>query len=205
MPSLTKSTRPATGPRVGRWLALLGLTALLGLALAKAYTKGWRLPGFDRHPTWDQFPHLSNSRLVVEEIPDFAARYGRRYHLPAAAVEEARPAYASWFEDYYRTNLKNVRSLGYRRTGNDFDWGGWGLSFGGNERGPAQGVTGPHFRPKGYEYLELSLAGVKGYFKGKVYENNIYLPYFYQYNYPAGVTDTLFLRHIERDYRVYMR
>jgi hypothetical protein len=187
------------------WRRLGFLLGLAALALTLAYTSGWRLPGLDRHPSWDEFPHLTNPRLIVEEIPDFDARYGRRYQLPAAVVEESRPVNAYWFEAYYRTNLKSVRRLGYRRTGNTFDWGGWGLSFGGNERGPAQGVTGPHFRPDGYEYLELTLAEQSGYFKGEVYENNRYLPYFYQYNYPAAPTDTLFLRHASSDYRVFVR
>jgi hypothetical protein len=179
----------------------------LGLGLGVGLGLGWRLPGLDRHPGWPAFPGLTNPRLVVEEIPDFAARYGRRYRLPAAAVEAARPADACWFEDYYRTNLRSVRRLGYQRTGNDFAWDGWHFSLGGgNETGPLQGASGePRFRPAGYEYLELSLAGVKGYFKGEVYENTIYVPYFYQYNYPAAVTDTLFLREASRDYRVYVR
>jgi hypothetical protein len=58
--------------------------------------------------------------LVVEEILDFEARYGRRYHLPSEVVEEMRPVNAYWFENYYRTNLTCVRSLGRRRTGNEF-------------------------------------------------------------------------------------
>lgn len=146
-------TSPAFYRRRLGWL--LGLAALL---LALAFRLDYSLPGFDRHPSCDKFPRLSNPRLVVEEIPDFAVRYGARYHLPAAAVEEARPVNAFWFEDYYRTNLKSVRTLGYRRTGNAFSWGR------GNETGRTH-LELPHFRPAGYEYLELSLAGMKKYFK----------------------------------------
>ena len=173
--------------------------------LALAYANGWRPPGPDRHPDWPQFPRLTNPRLVVAEIPDFARRYGRHYHLPAAAVAAAAPIVVSRFEAYYRANLRNVRSLGYRRTGNGFSWGGRGLSLGGNERGPAEHLEPPHFRPRGYEYLVLELAGTTGYFKDEVYEDDTFLPYFYQYNYPAAATDTLFLRSFSRDYRVYMR
>lgn len=188
-----------------RWLGPAAL--LLALALGLAYGLGWRVPGLDRHPSWDAFPHLTNPRLVVEQIPDFAARYGRRYHLPDSAVAKARPLLVCRFEEYYRTNLKSVRPLGYQHTGNYFTWGSWHFNLGGgNETGPLKGeLASPHFNPEGYEYLELSVAGAKGYFKAKVYKNNNYLPYFYQYNYPAAATDTLFLRHASGDYRVYMR
>ena len=210
MKKIVESARPSAGRRLGRWLAahrgrlallVLGLALALGLACAT----GWRPPGPDRHPGWSRFPHLTNPRLVAEEIPDFAARYGRRYHLPAAAVAEARPVEAYWFGPYYRTNLTDVRRLGYRRTGNDFSWGGRGISLGGNERGPARGLEPPHFRPEGYDYLELRLGELVGYFKEEVYENKISLPYFYQYNHPAAATDTLFLRYYSGDYRVYAR
>jgi len=181
--------------------ALLGLGALL---LALAYANGWRLPGPDRHPDWPQFPHLTNPRLVVAEVPDFARRYGHRYHLPAA-IED--PEYAILYEEYYRTNLRNVRALGFQRTHNEVVWRKLHLNFNGNDPGRDSPPSPPlvRMRPAGYEYLEVRLAGVAGYFKGKVYENEDFLPYFYQYNYPAAATDTLFLRYGSTDYRVILR
>jgi hypothetical protein len=179
--------------------ALLVASALV----AGAYALGYRLPGFDRHPTWPEFPGLNNPRLVVTEIPDFEERYSRFYRLPAPAL---RLDGGYHFDDYYRTNLKNVRALGFQQTGNEFelDLRFHGLAGGNNaDQPPTPSSRG--FHPSGYQYLELTLAGEKGYCKGVQYQTGNTLATFYQYNYPATVRDTLFLRFRGLDYCVYVR
>jgi hypothetical protein len=53
---------------------------------------------------------------VVAEIPDFNKRYGRCYQLPTPTQLDGFN-----FEEYYRTNLENVRNLGFQQAGNDFE------------------------------------------------------------------------------------
>ena len=52
---------PTRGPRAGCCWARGWVGACFAL--------GYRLPWFDRHPSWGEFPHLTNPRLVVEESP----------------------------------------------------------------------------------------------------------------------------------------
>jgi hypothetical protein len=66
--------------RTHRLLLVLSLAAGLG---ALTFGLGYRLPGVDRHPDWQEFPHLTNPHLVVEEIPQFDSLYGRRFPLLA--------------------------------------------------------------------------------------------------------------------------
>jgi hypothetical protein len=177
------------------------LLAPLGGLAALAFWLGYRLPGFDRHPTWPEFPGVTNPRFVVKQVPDFAERYGRRYHLPASIQLNDFS-----FDEYYRANLKNVRALGFQQTGNDFAWDVrfHGLAGGNNaDQPPTPSSNG--FHPSGYQYLELTLAGEKGYCKGAQYQTANTLATFYQYNYPATARDTLFIRFKGLDYYMYVR
>jgi hypothetical protein len=179
-----------------RWLGLVaGLVAL-------AFSLGYRLPWFDRHPDWQEFPHLTNPHLMVAQVPDFARRYGHRFHLPEPVVY---PSDGLWFDKYYQPNLRNVRTLGFQQTGNTFIVD-LHLGFGnGTAPGRDSPATPALFFPTGYEYLEVSLAGKKAYCKQKVAERNTSLVDYYQYNYPAAPTDTLFLRYSGVDYYVTLR
>lgn len=187
---------------MNRRMQRLPLVLSLGVSLlVLCFGLGYRLPSFDRHPTWPEFPGLDNPRLVVQLVPNFDARYGHRYQLP----DPARLNSFS-FEAYYRTNLKNVRALGFQQTGNDFEWDlrFHGLSGGNNDYYPHE--PAPHgFRPTGYQYLELTLASAKGYCKAKQYQTSNTLTTFYQYNCPTTVQDTLFLRFQGLDYCVFLR
>jgi hypothetical protein len=176
---------------------------LLGGLVALACWLGYRLPGFDAHPTWPAFPGLDNPHLVVKQVPDFEQRYGHRYQLPAPAL---RLDGGYHFEDYYRTNLRNVRALGFQQTGNAFEWD---LRFhglaGGNNADQPPTPSSRGFHPSGYQYLELTLAGERGYCKGAQYQTGNTLATFYQYNYPTTRRDTLFIRFRGLDYCVYVR
>lgn len=185
-------------------LLATGLAGLAGLAYAWAYTQGYRLPGPDRHPDWPAFPRLTNPRLVVEPVPDFADRYGAHYGF-------ATPRLGYWAEDFsdcYRTNLRAVRRVGYQRTGSDYHghwnplWAGGSGNSLGHEPPPE-----PLFTPSGTEYLALTLGGVTGYFRGEPHRNLDLTARadFYQYNYPGTRRDTLFLRFRGTDYRIFVR
>jgi hypothetical protein len=183
--------------RTQRLLLVLSLGAGVG---ALSFGLGYRLPGFDRHPLWPEFPGVDNPHLAVQLVPNFDARYGRRYQLPAPARRDGFS-----FDDYYRTNLKNVRALGFQQTGNDFEWDlrFHGLSGGNNDYYPHQPAP-KGFRPSGYQYLELTLGREKGYCKAAQYQTSNTLTTFYQYNYPATARDTLFIRFQGLDYCIYV-
>ena len=149
-----------THPRATRWLAG-GLVAWVGACFAL----GYRLPWFDRHPDWGEFPHLTNPRLVVEEIPDsvFAPRYSHRFPYPEEADSLGRRVE---FYHNYATNLRSIRSIGYQPTSNELhlnlDFFHWS--------GPADlGVYSPRqpngFYCFGYEYLTLTLTDEVANFK----------------------------------------
>jgi hypothetical protein len=193
--ALNKALRTSLLPR---WRQVL---PVLGGLVALAYWLGYRLPGFDRHPTWPEFPGLDNPHLVVQLVPNFDARHGRRYQLPTPTRLDGFS-----FEDYYRTNLKNVRALGFQQTGNNFEWDlrFHGLAGGNNDYYPHKPAPSG-FRPTGYQYLELTLASEKGYCKAEQYQTSNTLTTFYQYNYAATIRDTLFLRFKGLDYRIYVR
>jgi hypothetical protein len=171
---------------------------------ALCFALGYRLPWWDRHPDWPAFPHLTNPRLVVEQIPDFAARYGRRF--PAVL---ARPwAKQDDFPDVYRANLRHVRLLGYQVTENYFEprfslrlhW------TSPNDPGRREGFpTRVGFYTEGYAYLQLTIGGETGRFKLASFGPEGELARFYQYNYPRALGDTLYVRYWDADYRVVYR
>jgi hypothetical protein len=201
-------------PSAARWLTRLvrtrpkAISLLVGAGLAwvgLCFALGYRLPWFDQHPDWGFFPALNNPRLVVEEIPDsiFAPRYSRRFPYPATADSTGQTVE---FYEQYRTNIKNVRSVGFQVTDNDFE-PGFHLRL---WPGPTDPGTGSqHLRTGfynfGYEYLELRLGEERGFFKTQATAGVTTLEDFYQYNQPATRQDTLFLRYNRSNYRVYRR
>lgn len=181
---------------------LLGTSLGVGV-VALPFGLGYRLPGADRHPDWQEFPHLTNPHLVVEEIPQFDSIYGRRFPFTREGVRAMR------YDDCYRTNLHQVRSLSYQTTHNDFESGiNWPLSSwtGGAEQNhsdtrlPERG-----FMPGGYQYLSLQLGAEVGYFKGRFTKGFDYRSFFYQYNHPRTTRDTLYLRCRETSWRIFYR
>jgi hypothetical protein len=183
---------------------------VVGVPLAWAavcFALGYRLPFFDRHPSWPEFPGLTNPRLVVEPLPNFEEEYGHRFPFVLA-----RQSVQQWhFQDVYRTNLRNVRSLGTRITGNDFVSGisiNTNLNLGGGNDVGRQVPTTFLVRcdNEGYEYLELHLGTEAGRFKEPFY-NHRYLPLtkFYQYNQPRSLRDTLYFRYDHTDWRLVYR
>jgi hypothetical protein len=186
-------------PTAVRWL-VGAVVAWVGLCFAL----GCRLPWLDRHPDWPQFPHLTTPRLVVEEIPNFEERYGHRFPFVLA-----RPwAEQGYFSDVYRTNLRNVRSLGFQVTDNRFEpgfslrlhWPGPN-SVGRRDDSP----TRIGFHNKGYEYLEIRLGHESCFFKLTSFGPHNEIARFYQYNYPRTIQDTLYLRFGDDDWRVVYR
>ncbi|MBJ6107843.1 hypothetical protein JAO73_02390 [Hymenobacter sp. BT523] len=180
---------------------LLG-AVLLGAGLC--FALGYRLPWRDRHPDWPAFPRTTNPRLVVEKIPDFAARYGRRF--PAVL---ARPwARQDDFADVYRLNLRHVRALGYQVTENHFEPRfSLGLHWTSpNDPGRSEGLpTRVGFYTEGYVYVQLRLGEETACFKLPSFGPEGEMVRFYQYNVPRSCGDTLYLRYWDSDYRVVCR
>ena len=181
-----------------RWLVGLGV----GL-VALSFALGYRLPWVDQHPDWPEFPDLTNPHLVVEGIPAFDSIYGRRFPYPREGVD------AMFYDDSYRTNLQQVRLLGYQITGNEFESGiHWPLSSwsGGADIGhPDDLPVRRGFRPEGYKYLSVQLGSQVGYFKARYWGTSTVLNRFYQYNHPRSTRDTLYLRYFDQNYRIFYR
>jgi hypothetical protein len=178
-------------------------TGLVGALVALTFGLGYRLPGADRHPDWTAFPGLTNPHLVVEQIPAFDSLYRRRFPFTREGVD------AMSYADCYRTNLQQVRSVGYQVTGNEFVSGiHWPLSSwpGAADIGhPEDLPVRRGFIPDGYQYLSLQLGSQVGYFKSRFRETPEALTHFYQYNHPRTTRDTLYLRHWDQNWRIFYR
>ena len=168
---------------------------------------GYKIPWFDKHPDWNEFPSLTNKKIVIQEIKNFDKMYGKKYRIPK--LEVVSDAYN--FERCYRNNLKNIKSIDYRITDNKFKYRGFfnfsGLRGGGNSTGASNNSDfyGSSFTQNGYEYLEFTLNNQKGYFKAKNSLSNTALERFYQYNYPQKENDTLFFNYSGTNYRAYLK
>jgi hypothetical protein len=106
------------------------------------------LPQADAYPDWPTFPQLKTRHLVVERIADFDSLYARRLHL--------RRNYEGYLLEVDSPRVSAVRVLGQRIRYNTFKASsGW-------YRSPmeAQG-----FNQYGDNYLEVDVAGEKGYCK----------------------------------------
>lgn len=169
---------------------------------------GYKIPWFDKHPDWKEFPSLTNKKIVIQEIKNFNKIYGQKYRIlpkPETASEEYD------FERCYKKNVKNLKTIGYRATGNEFKYYGFftfsGLRGGGNSTGASYNsdYAGASFSQNGYEYLEFTLNNQKGYFKAKKSSPNTELQYFYQYNYPEKENDTLFFNYVGDNYKAYLK
>jgi hypothetical protein len=157
---------------------------------------GYQLPQADSHPDWPEFPQLKTQHLVVERIADFDSLYGHRYRLSAAVRLGFPDAVDS-------LPVTAVRVLGHRVQVNTFQLG---QAHGANNAGMALGPTEVHgFNQYGDEYLELNLVGEKGYFKDTYASYRPPLYYVHQYNQPTSRQDTLFLRFVSDDYRIFIR
>lgn len=189
-----------TKPKIKVGVGVLCYTILM-------FTLGYKIPWFDKHPAWKEFPYLTNKAIVIEEIKNFDKLYGQKYRIPE--LEVVSDEYN--FERCYRKNLKNIKSIGYRITGNEFEYYGFfsfsGLSGGGNSIGSSNNSDfyGASFSQNGYEYLEFTLNNQKGYFKAKNSSPNTELLYFYQYNNPQKENDTLFFNYVGVKYRAYIK
>jgi hypothetical protein len=109
--------------------------------------------------------------------------------------------------DDYRRNLKNIHSVGFQVTENNFNSDiHIHLNWGGNDMGRPREPWNPGFRKFGYEYLQLRLGDVTGHFKDQESSESTALDGFYQYNHPASRRDTLYLRYgpHKTNYRVYI-
>ncbi|WP_400190237.1 hypothetical protein [Hymenobacter sp. B81] len=195
-----------------RWKKQLLVAA--GLWVGLCFSLGYRLPWFDRHPSWPEVPYLqpaefrsvSNPRIVVQWLPDFAQRYGHRFRFPGQKEDSNR----TYFSDVYRTNLRDIRYLGRRRTDNEletyfrlFRW------TGPNDTGqPSTSRRGIWFAQYGYEYYQLRIGPETGGFKIHAPQygpdsapDTLLLDNFYQYSYPRSARDTLFFRYYGLDFQ----
>jgi hypothetical protein len=184
-------------------IVAVGIISFILLMFAFDY----KIPWFDKHPDWKEFPSLTNKKIVIEEIKNFDKLYGNKYKIPE--LEVVSDEYN--FERCYRKNLKNIKSIGYRVTGNEFEYYGFlsfsGLRDSGNSIGSSNNsdFVGASFSQNGYEYLEFTLYNQKGYFKAKKISTNTELESFYQYNYPQKENDTLFFNYVGVKYRAYIK
>ncbi|MBD2716869.1 hypothetical protein KBK19_17630 [Microvirga sp. STR05] len=187
------------------------------------FSLGYQIPSFDRHPSWQPFPVLTNPQLVVVEIPDsvFGPQYGHRFSYPDEAdtvlhyqtfndFDGPQRVHGSWelYDDH--RSLQNIRSIGFQATENDFD------SdihirlhvYPGNSSVRPEEPWNPHFSTFGHEYLELNIGGVKANCKASdISVLSTSLDDFYQYNHPVRQQDTLFLRYgpENTNYCIYVR
>jgi hypothetical protein len=179
------------------------LFSLAGGIVFLTFGLGYRLPVADRHLDWLFFPDLTNPHLVAEEIPAFDSLYGRRFPFTRKGVD------AISYKDCYRTNLHQVRSLGYQVTEHDFRSGiRWPLSSWSGVADIGHPDDLPErrgFIPGGYQYLSIQLGSQVGYFKARFGGAPMALTQFYQYNHPRTSSDTLYLRYWETNYRIFYR
>ncbi|KAA9327088.1 hypothetical protein F0P96_17770 [Hymenobacter busanensis] len=199
-----------------RWMQRLLVALALWLALC--FALGYRLPWFDRHPSWPEVPYLepsefrrvSNPRIAVQWLPDFPQRYGHRFRFPGQAEDSSR----TFFTDVYRRNLRDIRYLGRQRTDNEFESYFRPYIYPGpRDPGvPSIGRKGMWFDQYGYEYYQLRIGPETGGFKihapyygSDSASDTLLLDNFYQYNSPRSARDTLFFRYDGLDYRAYVR
>ncbi|MBJ6109312.1 hypothetical protein JAO73_09830 [Hymenobacter sp. BT523] len=185
--------------------SLLG-AVLLGAGLC--FALGYRLPWGDRHPDWPAFPCTTNPRLVVEYIGD--EEFERRYAWRFPQVQARQRADRWDFADVYRTNLRNVHSLGFRATDNRFEpdlserWRlHWPGANGGNEVDRPSPRVG--FYQKGYEYFELTLAADTARCKVLAFSDRTEQVNFFQYNAPSSPSDTLYFYYFFGHWRLLHR
>jgi hypothetical protein len=174
-----------------QWRAIL---TTLVLCTALVFILGYQVPQADAYPHWPEFPQLQTAHLVVEFIPDFDVRYGRRYHLPETfgygGVDSPR--------------VTAVRALGHWVQGNTFQVAE-ARHYTNSGRFTPYPSAGQGFSQFGDNYLEINLAGEKGYCKNSYYSYRPPLFYVYQYNQPTTRQDTLLLRVDTQDYRIFIR
>lgn len=183
----------------GFFTALLRYRRPLLTALAcgtlLVFALGYRLPQADAHPDWPELPHLKSAHLVVERIPDFDARYGSRYAIPDSLRYDG-------VVDSPRETA--VRVLGHRVTQNAYEFGATN-GYSNSGRYTPYPPTGWCFNQYGEMYIEVNVAGQKGYGKWWYTSYEPPLRYVYQYNQPTKRQDTLLLHVLDEDYRIFSR
>lgn len=176
------------------WL-WVGLVVVLLVFLAYVSILGYHFPQADTHPDWRVFPQLKTRHLVVERIANLDSLYGRRLHL--------RHRFDGYLMEVDSPQVSAVRVLGHRVSRNTFRfWEPNSTTSSGRYIGPMEHQG---FNQYGDNYLEVDLAGEKGYFKA---DYASYLPALYdihQYNQPTARQDTLFLRVDSECYRLFIR
>lgn len=181
------------------------IIVILAIYLLILFFLGYKIPWFDKHPDWSEFPKLSDKNFIVEEIQNFHVKYKGIYHLPKLETHID----SFWFVDYYLKNVKNVKSIGFRTTENELEWGSFfnnfKISSGGNSNNYGKKGWPTRFIQKGYEYLELNIGSKSAFFKLPALSDDPATSYFYQYNYPQNEKDTLFIRNWLFDYRIYYK
>lgn len=179
---------------------------VIAIYISFLYYCDYEIPLFDKHPDWKKFPSITTNDLILEEIKNFDKLYKNKYQLPG--VENMT-------DTIYKTNLKNIKSIGFRVTNNELSLGDFfniSKRFRGIEGGNSTGQSNDDdfgkttFIKSGYEYLQLNINNHYEYFKYKRNKlNETQLSYFYQYNYPQNENDTLFFNYVGVKYRAYIK
>ena len=181
------------------------LVTLTFIYIVAIFSLGYKIPWFDKHPDWQEFPNLSNKNIVIEKIENFELDYGHKFNeIPLSKNEIS----LFGFQSLNKENLKNIKSINFVVTKNNFIRSSIiDISFNWNSTGRRNDFPFEmYFYQRGIEYLEFSIGNQKGFFKaadrirGSSYEKS-----FYQYNYPKTDKDTLFFRYWEHNYKAYIK
>lgn len=171
------------------------------------FALGYKIPWFDKHPEWGEFPLHTNQRVIIQEITDFKFKYKNKFFIP-----KARTALDEYTFFDYQTNLKNIQSIDFRVTDNEFRRGS-ALRFrsgfsntGVSSHGQTNQSYPTTFLNLGYEYFALEVGGQKTHFKlSDAEKSTTFLVHFYQYNIPKSPKDTLFFNYFGTAYKAYVK
>ncbi|MDO7888215.1 hypothetical protein [Hymenobacter cheonanensis] len=180
-----------------RWLltTLHNYWLVLVACVAAGYRADYHFPQADAHPDWPVFPQLYTQHLMVEPITDIDSLYGRRLHL--------RHNYEGDLLEVDSPQVSAVRVRGHRVRRNTFQfWEPNNTTSSGRYIGPVETQGFNQYRD---QYLEVDVAGEKGYFKVDYASFVPALDNIHQYNLPTDRQDTLFLRVDSKDYRIFIR
>ena len=179
---------------------LLLLVLLLTICCVVIFSLGYKIPHGDEHSEWGEFPNHTNQNIIVEEIQNFDSLYP---NFKRPQIKMLADQYN--FMDHYKTNLKNILSIGFTVTGNKLVLGSaFRFSFNPNSSGGGR-VFKTRFDQRGIEYFQINIRKNTCYFKLKnAFRNYTLLQRFYQYN-NLKENDTLFFRYVAKDYRAYFK
>lgn len=180
------------------------LVACLVFAMFLLFLIGYRIPNFDRHPTWKEFPNQSNEKIEIIKIANFKKKYGHIYQIVDHPVYFGK----RYPEDSaYMHNLKNFKSLGFVPRSNYFNISDIFTMSRSDYFQPEYEISWSpiYIYQRGWEYLEMNVGDQKLHFKVNQSSYSTELYFFNQYNKPDFKNDTLFFKYGSYDYKAYVK